>query len=400
MTQLNLKKTKRLIEFITHYALDYFLIDKTPANCKSNNIAIMQTRLIGDFFLWLPFLEKIVESMGIKQQRVTIIISSNLVHLVRLLFPTIKIIGIDTKRITRDIAYRRRVFSEISSLDLSLIINENIPRDGLIGDSIVRASKAKESIGYSLTFSDRSKIDCSRHSRLYTNLIESDIREHQSQHHQRMLKHLGISSSMLSSELLFRSISPEYSVYDPYFVIAPGASDPSRRWASDNYASICTRIFSKSTELNCLIIGTNAELELCKEIENRLSGNRIINLCGKTSVIGLISIIAKSKFLIGNDSAAGHIAAAYGTKSIIITGGGHFGRFFPYDLMASIAKEHPIVVNKEADCYGCDWNCKFISKPNQCFPCINEISVDDTWAKVEVLINQIQYKESQPNIHL
>jgi len=53
-------------------------------------------------------------------------------------------------------------------------------------------------------------------------------------------------------------------------------------------------------------------------------------LAGKTTIAQLVELIRNASLLIGNDSAAIHMAAATQTPSVCILGGGHYGRFLPY----------------------------------------------------------------------
>lgn len=75
-----------------------------------------------------------------------------------------------------------------------------------------------------------------------------------------------------------------------------------------------------------------------------------LNLCGDTTLREAIQIIHHSKLVIGVDTGLGHIACALDKDNIILVGGGHPGRFFPY---------HPktLLVKKDMACYGCNWKC-------------------------------------------
>ena len=51
----------------------------------------------------------------------------------------------------------------------------------------------------------------------------------------------------------------------------------------------------------------------------------------KTNINELIEAIRDAEFLITNETSAVHIAESVTTKSFCILGGGHFGRFLPYN---------------------------------------------------------------------
>ncbi|MFO7446763.1 MAG: glycosyltransferase family 9 protein, partial [Ignavibacteriaceae bacterium] len=63
---------------------------------------------------------------------------------------------------------------------------------------------------------------------------------------------------------------------------------------------------------------------------NYLPAEKVIDLCGKTTLPELSKIIAESEILISNESVAVHISASVNKKFVCITNGERFGRFHPY----------------------------------------------------------------------
>ena len=79
-----------------------------------------------------------------------------------------------------------------------------------------------------------------------------------------------------------------------------------------------------------VLCGSRGEKELSQEIMHAIDNTQVYDLTGKTSLTDLVSIIAKSRLLISNETSAPHFAAAVDTPFICITMGKGFGRFFPY----------------------------------------------------------------------
>jgi len=50
----------------------------------------------------------------------------------------------------------------------------------------------------------------------------------------------------------------------------------------------------------------------------------------KTTLRQVAAFCATAAFTSGAESAGAHIACAVGTPSVVVLGGGHFGRFLPY----------------------------------------------------------------------
>ena len=101
-----------------------------------------------------------------------------------------------------------------------------------------------------------------------------------------------------------------------------------------------------------------------------------MNLAGKTSLKEFVSYIAQAKLVVGNDSAAGHVAAALGTISIVIAGGAQWGRCYPYHVdKSSTVRRLPRTVSVVMPCFGCDLICNKSSDQSRVFPCVEAITV-------------------------
>ena len=120
-------------------------------------------------------------------------------------------------------------------------------------------------------------------------------------------------------------------------------------------------VIEKFKECTFLLLGGREKKESQIHISLKDSKN-VIDLVGQTELPELIAIIASCNYYLGVDSAGAHLAAAFNIKSLIVLGGGHFGRFFPYS-------NYTRIVCNPIDCYNCNWNCS-----KQKVECITEIN--------------------------
>ena len=111
-------------------------------------------------------------------------------------------------------------------------------------------------------------------------------------------------------------------------------------------------------------------------------------MIGKTTLNQMLFILKNAYFLIGNDSCAVHIAVAVSAPSVCILGGGHFGRFMPYDIGVRTDRPLPRVVAHKMDCFGCNWECIYSNKKNKPAPCIYKISVEEVFVALQPLIKK------------
>lgn len=155
-----------------------------------------------------------------------------------------------------------------------------------------------------------------------------------------------------------------------YYVVFPGGSLIQKFWALDRYAQVVNHIFEK-TGFQCVILGSASEQWAVDDLKNHLNlfaYASVVDLTGRTSIDDVIDIIGNAKFVVSNDTSGAHIAAATKTPSVVIVGGWHFRRFFPYSI-EHVKKDDklPIAAYTELPCYNCNWNPDTVREKNpQC----------------------------------
>lgn len=199
----------------------------------------------------------------------------------------------------------------------------------------------------------------------------------------------------------FLPVKKQTLISGRYYVLYPGASWTQRAWEPEKFARSIDYIFKK-TGYSCVILGSASELHIGDEISKKVklfSGMSIINLMGKTSLSDVFDIIGNAQFVISNDTSGGHIAAATNTPAIVITGGGHLDRFFPYKVEHVRKTDNlPIAVHTRMDCFYCDWNWENIRIKNpQCLvnlrqelkiECVQNIFFSDIKADLDKILEK------------
>ncbi|MBF0564621.1 MAG: glycosyltransferase [Nitrospirae bacterium] len=115
------------------------------------------------------------------------------------------------------------------------------------------------------------------------------------------------------------------------------------------------------------------------------TGNKCVELTGRATLRQSAAAIEKCALYLGADSAGAHMACALGVKNVVILGGGHYGRFFPYSPLTT-------AVSLPLDCFGCDWQC--IHKEPYCVSGIASATV------VDAVNGSLKAGASLPRIHL
>ena len=106
-------------------------------------------------------------------------------------------------------------------------------------------------------------------------------------------------------------------------VIHPFASIAKKCWKANKWSEVLYQLLKNLNKITITIVGTKKEGEDIVKILNSplLSrySERINNLCGKTSIKDLFSIMDSADLFVGHDSMVGHIASLTNTKSITIS---------------------------------------------------------------------------------
>lgn len=156
-------------------------------------------------------------------------------------------------------------------------------------------------------------------------------------------KELALPVDRASGAGLLRSYGIEAG--DNLVCLHPWTSDPIKQWPVNSFKELAARLLEEP-DIKVAVIGGQEEasksLEFCATLGKR---GALINLTGKTSLCELALFLSNAKLLISGDSGPAHLAAAVGTKTLVI---------FRNDIIAKSAKrwgpwgKGHIVIEKES----------------------------------------------------
>lgn len=163
---------------------------------------------------------------------------------------------------------------------------------------------------------------------------------------------------------------------DPLITIHPGASCPSKRWATGNFSRVADALADRYNA-KIVVISSPKEKMIGDEVANHTKASHI-NLSGATTVSDIASILRRSKLLISNDSGPVHIACSVGTPVIAIFGRNDRGlspvRWGP-------STRDSVVLHKDVGCDFCSaHNCKLG------FKCLEAITAEEVLAAAKDIL--------------
>lgn len=100
----------------------------------------------------------------------------------------------------------------------------------------------------------------------------------------------------------------------PVVGVFPGSNAASRRWDADRFAAVADRLARDGARVH--VFGAPAEAEVTRSV----AGTRAIDFGGRTSLPVLASALAECDILLTNDSGPMHLAAAVGTRTLVVSG--------------------------------------------------------------------------------
>jgi ADP-heptose:LPS heptosyltransferase len=338
-----------------------------------NGVAIVRLDAIGDFIIWLDSAKEYRRLFPDK--RITLIANTAWADLARCLPYWDEVWGIDVLRFTQNIFYRWKWLRTFSRSTFELTFQPTYSRVLLLGDSVIRASRAIQRLGSVGDLSNMSTKDKDLGDRWYTQLLPvsavpiMELRRNAEFYSQ--FAGQAYSASLPKLPVLV-ALDREKQPESMYFVIFPGASWQGRQWPIQSFAKILHHLH-RCYNWQAVLCGSLADRALCEAIaiESRVD---CLNFAGRTTLAELTELIRGARLLIGNETSAVHIATAVGTAAVCILGGGHFGRFLPYP--ESLEGLKPLIAMQKMPCFGCNWHCDQPHDPVGPVPCISKISVE------------------------
>jgi ADP-heptose:LPS heptosyltransferase len=104
----------------------------------------------------------------------------------------------------------------------------------------------------------------------------------------------------------------EAGLPDPYAVLAPGASCPSRRWPPERFAEVARQL-----GLPVAVVGTAREAALVDAV----TGPGVVGLAGRLDVPALAALLEGAQVALTNNSGGMHLADAVGTPVVALFAG-------------------------------------------------------------------------------
>lgn len=347
-----------LINLIKHFV--YFIRDlrlpKYKPVEKEKSLAILRLDAIGDYILFRNFIEIIKGSK--KYQEYTITLVGNEV------WKTIaealdaqwvdRFIWINTTKFQKDFDYRKFILAEVEDTHYSVLFHPTYSRDFFIAETIAKRIHAKKKIA-----SCGDTINITQWQKSITDKIYEICIDFDSANVFEFEQNKAIVGAFIEEDFLLKTTSistKSLSVFlgnsSNYFVLFVGGSAKFKHWSENNWIELISKLLRNFTE-DLVIAGGPDDKAMANLIFNHFAPKnpRILNYCGKTSLLELITLIERSRGIISNETSAAHMAVALDVPVLVLGNGNHYGRFNPYPKSMTINYKilYPKEIENESD---------------------------------------------------
>ncbi len=304
--------------------------------------------------------------------------------------------------------YRYRLGYRVRVLGCSSAVQPTYSREWSFGDAIVRACGAAERIGSTGDTLPTSPCRQKRIARPWLNrgcqyrpiprLCMELVRNAE------FVRGLGESNSGPSAEFTYnqhavgrtRAFIAATAGDQQYYVLFPGASWNGRRWPVANFSQVADRIY-RQTGWRGVVCGGPEDIQLAKNLCSHCNAP-LLNWAGRTDLAQLAAILSAAQLLVTNDTSVTHIAAICGVPTVCILGGGHYGRFLPYQVEQMDDRPLPRAIVHQMPCFGCNWQCIYGYSDGIPVPCIERVTVSEVWYEIRDILELVLYKDCSEKI--
>lgn len=188
----------------------------------------------------------------------------------------------------------------------------------------------------------------------YTEIVHPDKEDMMLQRHRKLINYLwGLQGKKGEYRAaLPQLLKKERMVKEKYAVICPGSSRREKCWPIERFAEVADYVIEKFGLEIHLCGGANEKKFAEQMLEGMKNGDKVVNHIGKISFSDWSAIIQHADFVVGNDSATMHLAAAGRVPSVCIAGVYDKYQFFPYKVDVG-GDKLPVTIFKDMPCEWC-----------------------------------------------
>ncbi len=324
---------------------------------------------IGDFWLWLPLVATFKKAFP--DLKIHLLANSLWADLARFTGLFDKITSLVPQKLLRSPTYRRQTWTLLKKEPPGLLLNTTLRRRIAVEDSLAWFYPASErwALRRSPDALEPPYLARAIDTLLYDKAWPTSSSPlHPWKVYEEFVPHLGGAGLDYGTHAALHASWPKLPMElpKPYLIFLPGAAAPYRKPQPTLIRHLLEQAW-ETLRLPLVLLGTPYESSYAQATTTSLPSRAISDLIGRTSLVETVSAIMHAEAVIGPETGLTHIAATWGKPTLVLMGGGHWGRFFPYP--ASFPYQ-PFILHRPMSCYGCGWFCQYTLSQKAPYPCI------------------------------
>jgi ADP-heptose:LPS heptosyltransferase len=161
---------------------------------------------------------------------------------------------------------------------------------------------------------------------------------------------------------------------EAYVCVHPGARFPSRRWPVERFAAAADAIAASG--LRIVLTGTLGEAAITRAVREAMRAP-CVDLTARLTLGTLAAVVEGAALVLCNDTGMSHVAAAVGTRSVVVASGSEVARWAPS------ARDRHRVLWHDRPCRPCS----HMTCPTQ-HECARGVGVADVVATADALLDK------------
>lgn len=164
----------------------------------------------------------------------------------------------------------------------------------------------------------------------------------------------------------------------PRIALLPCSRWPTKNWPPERFIEVARELRAQA-QATIFLVGAPDDVPVCVKIAEGI-GDGVVNLCGKTSLVELGSLLQEMDLAVTVDSGPMHMAAAAGRPVLAVFGATDPQRTGPY------GGRHRVVVAENLDCRPCfSGHCA-----RKDLACLGRLSAERVVAQAMEMLNTVR----------
>lgn len=346
-------------------------------------VVLLRLDGIGDFWLGLPLLASLRQAYA--GQRLTLLANALWADLAQEVGLFQEVVPIAVPAFLRKPAYRYKVLRKLREREpfaelWSLALRRRIAVEDLIAHAL--PAQRKHAWSRDPSAEEVSWLAQTIDKKTYTHIYSDPLpfAAHEWLHAAQQVRAAGLPplDFRIYLHLRERWRAPNGT---PFVAVIGGSGSPKRRPPLPFFAHLAQALATRlGSPLR--LFGGASDRPYLEALAQLLPSAYIQSVdAGSLSLRRVVKELLSAQVVIAPETGLAHVAATLGIPTLLVAGGGHWGRFVPYPPEAPFLLK---VLHHPLPCYGCGWQCIHPLRPDQPFFCLH--TLDPHQAAEEALL--------------